>query len=241
MSDVREHYEALLAEHYTWSLGDFDEAVERESARLFRAGISPTRGETAIDLGAGSGVHSVALARLGYSVVAVDLSPTLLAELGQRKGHLDIRPVEADLRTLGGSTPSSAALITCMGDTLLHLPSKEDVRELLQAAHLRLSPGGQFVASFRDLTGRIEGPDRVIQVAADADRILTCFLEPHPDHVTVHDILHERMGKDWRTRTSCYDKLRLSSRWLEGALREVGFHEATVAEDVRMLLAAARR
>src|SRR5690606_35780744 len=85
---VRDHYEVLLAEVYTWSIGDFDEAVERETARFHRAGVAPSRGGTALDLGAGSGVSAIALARLGYRVVAVDLSPTLLAELAARRGDL---------------------------------------------------------------------------------------------------------------------------------------------------------
>lgn len=238
---VRDHYEGLLAEVYTWSIGDFDEAVERETARLHRAGVTPSRGGTALDLGAGSGVSAIALARLGYRVDAVDLSPTLLAELARRRGDLPVRCIEADLTQLGDAVPFDAEVAVAMGDTLPHLASEDDVREALRAVHERLRPDGRFVASFRDLSAELKGPERVIPVRAEADRILTCFLEPRADRVTVTDILHERVAGTWRMRASTYQKLRLTPRWLEGALREAGFRRARVALDVRLLLATAER
>jgi SAM-dependent methyltransferase len=216
--------------------------VERETARLHRAGVGPAgRGAVALDLGAGSGVHSVALAKLGYEVVAVDLSPTLLAELEERRRHLPIRCVEADFTALPSDVPTDAAVVTCMGDTLLHLPSEGAVRDALRAAHERLEPGGRFVASFRDLTGELTGTDRFIDVRSEPDRIFTCFLEYAPDRVTVHDLVHVRDGAGWRLRKSAYEKLRLAPRWVEHALREAGFSEVTVEPDVRMHVASATR
>jgi SAM-dependent methyltransferase len=242
MNRVRDHYERLLAAHYTWMLGDFDAAVQREQARLRSAGVGSARaGQVALDLGAGSGVHSVALAKLGYEVVAVDLSLSLLNELAARRGALPIRCLEADLTALPSGVPHDAAVVTCMGDTLLHLPSKDAVGDVLRAAHGRLSSGGRFVASFRDLTTELRGTERFLEVRSSNDRILTCFLEYGPDRVTVHDLLHLRDADGWQLRKGAYDKLRLAPGWVEQALRGAGLSEATVVADGHLQVATALR
>jgi hypothetical protein len=135
--------------------------------------------------------------------------------------------------------PGDAAVVSCMGDTLLHLPSEDAVRDALHASRERLAPGGRFVASFRDLTQELVGADRFVDVRSDPDRILTCFLEYGPDRVTVHDLLHVREGVGWRLRKSAYDKLRLAPQWVERALHAAGFSRVSVDGDGPLRVATA--
>src|SRR5262249_25621880 len=69
-SSVHEHYEHLLADYYTRMFGDFDSKVAEQQALLEQLGIGRRRGGRAVDLGCGSGFQSLALARLGYRVLA---------------------------------------------------------------------------------------------------------------------------------------------------------------------------
>jgi hypothetical protein len=103
-----------------------------------------------------------------------------------------------------------ADLVLCMGDTLTHLESKELVAELTRLVASRLSPGGRFIATFRDYSRLPAGESRFIPVRADENRILTCFLEEFEDHVQVHDLLHERAAGTWNMKVSSYRKLRLA-------------------------------
>jgi len=59
-------------------------------------------------------------------------------------------------------------------------------------------------------------------VRADADRIMTCFLEYGDHHVTVHDLLHEHEDGRWRQTVSSYPKLRLAPEWVTSKLSELG-------------------
>jgi hypothetical protein len=99
-----------------------------------------------------------------------------------------------------------AAAIVCMGDTLTHLESREDVRALLGDVARSLAPHGKLVLGFRDLTSI---PARFIPVRSDDSRILTCVLEERGDFIEVHDVLHERHESGWRMSVSSYRKLRL--------------------------------
>src|SRR5215472_3420406 len=84
MSMAAEHYDRLLAAHYTWMLGGDIAAVAKDQATLLRELGVRARGDgaLAVDLGCGPGPQSLALAELGFSpVLAVDSSRALLDEL----------------------------------------------------------------------------------------------------------------------------------------------------------------
>ena len=205
---VREHYESLLARRYTWMLGDLEARTEIERARLAALGLP--RAGRAIDLGCGSGLHALALARLGLAPVrAVDLSPTLLGELRSRASGLPIETLEADLLDALRADPGDLAVVACLGDTLPHLVDRDAVDTLLAVAAERLAPDGRLVLGFRDLRTPRTGTDRFVPVRADDDAILTCFLEHQGDRVIVHDVLHERGPEGWRMQVSAYPKLAL--------------------------------
>ncbi|MEV4622403.1 class I SAM-dependent methyltransferase [Asanoa sp. NPDC049573] len=235
MSEVAAHYENLLARHYTWMLGaDFEELVAEQRQLLDSLDISAFEPNAIVlDLGCGSGIHSVALAQLGYAtVISIDVSPTLVAELTARtSAYPAIRPVHADLCAgLDAAVePQSIATAVCMGDTLPHLPDTTAIGRLVEDVFNVLTPGGTFVLTFRDLTIPLAGLDRFIQVRADHERIMTCFLEDESDAVRVHDLIHTRDADGtWRLGKSSYRKLRLPPTWVSGLLREVGFVVAPV-------------
>ncbi|MFF5533446.1 class I SAM-dependent methyltransferase [Streptomyces cinerochromogenes] len=224
-----DHYDRMLAEHYTWMLGgDLRKVADRQAELLADLGLTPTgTGGTAVDLGCGSGAQTLALLRLGFSpVVAVDTSRPLLDELlAHVPDGAGVRPVHGDIRTAlpEVSAPGSVTAVVCMGDTLCHLPSKADVRTLLGHISRVLTPGGHLVVSHRDLTEERFGTDRFIPVRSDDDRLLTCFLEYRDeDTVIVHDVLHTRTDGSWRQRVGSYPKLRIASSWLVEQCRAAG-------------------
>lgn len=223
-----EHYDRLLAEHYTWMLGgDVHEVADRQAALLAELGLAGTESDTAIDPGCGSGAQTPALIRPGFApVIAVDTSRRLLDELSAYvRGAEAVRPVHGDIRTVLSEVaePGTVAAVVCMGDTLPHLPSKADVPVLLGHISRALVPGGHLVVTYRDLTAELRGTDRFIPVRGSDDRLLTCFLEYRDeDTVIVHDLLHTRKNGTWQQHTSSYPKLRLGSSWLVEQCRAAG-------------------
>ena len=219
-SSVADHYAELLAPLTLWMAGGIETALARGAAEVTGFGGA---GGLAVDLGAGFGAHAIPLARAGWDVVAIDASPTLLAQLARFVAGLPIRIVQADLRDFAAHLPAPPKLVLCMGDTLTHLPGQNDVEALLGAVAAALAPGGCFVATFRDYAGGAPlGTARFIPVRADAARILTCFVESTPERVIVHDILHERRRDDWTMRVGAYPKLRLAPAFVRRVLERAG-------------------
>jgi SAM-dependent methyltransferase len=225
MSDVAKHYETLLARHYSWMVGTaFDAKVAEQQALLEELGAKGRSG-LALDLGCGPGYQSVALAKLGLSpVLAVDGSEVLLRELAGHAKGFAVEPICADIRDLKKfSKPGSISAIVCMGDTLTHLQSLDEVSQLLADAHQALMPGGLLVLTFRDLSIERSGLDRFLPIRADADRIMTCILEFETDHVVINDLIHVRDGESWSLHKSSFRKVRLGVEDVLADLRLLGF------------------
>lgn len=232
MASVEEHYEELLARHYTWMRGDFDSKVREYGRVLEGLGLSPGRSGKALDLGAGSGFQTAALADLGFRVVSLDSSEALLRELRGRMKGREVRTVLGDMRdgeAYAAEGPFGA--IVCMGDTLAHLGSFEEVSVLVGGVYGVLEEGGTLVLEFRDYTAELEGVDRAIPVRLEEDRIMITFLEYEPLHVRVHDIVLLKDAGSWSVQKSAYKKLRVDTERVVESLEQTGFRAVEARED----------
>jgi predicted TPR repeat methyltransferase len=223
MNTAEAHYETHLGPVYAWMLGNRQAALIRSSAELEEMALPSAVNATALDLGAGLGLHSLPLAKRGFSVTAVDSCRVLLDDLRSRAAGLPITIIEADIVDFIAHATGPCDVIVCLGDTLTHLPSLAAVESLLTGAVAALSGRGMFAATFRDYASKtLEGGERFILVRRDESRILTCFLEYGIDHVTVHDVLTQREDGRWIQSVSSYPKLRLAPAWVVAKLQALG-------------------
>ena len=227
MTTIKEHYEKHLAKYYSWMSGGLAKKIE-ENRRFFKdQHVRPRGSGVAVDLGAGSGFQSIPLAELGFSVIAIDLSKNLLAELKKNAKGEPIEIVNDDLLNFPKHCPAGIELVVCMGDTLTHLNTHQDIRHLLTMIYNALETGGRVILTFRDLTTELRGLDRFIAVRHDASTIFTCFLEYEKDHVKVHDIIYERKNNQWELKKSFFKKIRIFPPWTREILLESGFEIET--------------
>ncbi len=128
---VKKHYDTHLAKFYSWMTGDFETKANEFQKLLVDNGIVPTSSKNALDLGAGHGLQSIPLAKIGFHVIAVDFSEQLLDELRVNAGGLDIEIHHDDIRNINQFANKEIELIVCCGDTLSHLNDKMDVKKLI--------------------------------------------------------------------------------------------------------------
>jgi SAM-dependent methyltransferase len=220
---AKDHYENHLAKYYTWMSGGFARKIEENRIFFKDHRIRPCLSKVAVDLGAGSGFQSIPLAEIGFRVIAVDLSRTLLAELEEKAEGLSIEIIHDDLLAFSQHCPDPVELVVCMGDTFTHLDTHRNIRQLLRKIYNTLEIGGRVILTFRDLTVELKGLDRFIPVRSDANTIFTCFIEYGKDHVVVHDMIYERKNNQWELRKSAFKKIRISPKWTKDTLRDIGF------------------
>ncbi len=230
MSRVKEHYDNHLAGFYSWMLGNLKDKGDAFLSELSEAGINPGKGAFAVDLGAGSGLHSLALARAGWKVTAIDFCEPLLRELQDNAQGKDIHTVNDDILNLNRYAAGTADLIVCAGDTLTHLEKQQDVINLIETCFKGLKTGGYLYLAFRDYTQELTGNARFIPVKSDDYQILTCFLEFNEEHILVSDILYKKTGGEWKLNVSSYPKLKLNPERIGEVLSESGL---TVLRNLR--------
>lgn len=225
MSGVEDHYRNFLAPSYSWMSGGFESKLA-DNVQFFEALLSQAGAHaTALDLGCGSGFQTAALLSLGYDVVAVDSSELLIAELSERIANSKLTALVADFRDARVySERGPFAVAVCMGDTLVHLSTVEEVSQVFRDVFGCLKAGSWLVLSFRDLTRELIGIDRAIPVRLDERQLMSTFLEYEPEHVVVNDMMFVYQDGRWTMSKSSYRKLRLAPATVVEHLKQIGFH-----------------
>jgi len=219
---VKEHYDKHLGDFYAWMMGDFAEKQLEQQLFFQRHNIAPASTGYAVDLGAGNGIQSVSLAKLGFRVKALDFNRKLLSELKHNSKGLKVEAIEDDIRSLSKYADPQPELIVCMGDTIAHLDSQKEIELLLIDGIAALDYNGKLIISFRDYTKEVLGDNRFIPVKSDDNRILTCVLEYYPDFIRVTDLLYEKEKTGWKQKASSYIKVRVSAASIKKCLVKNG-------------------
>jgi len=220
---VKEHYDNHLGNFYSWYTGDFEKNKDSFKAFGLDNDIKPVDSKYAIDLGAGNGIQTIALADLGFKVKAIDFNSQLIAELKSRIDNYSIEVFNDDIKFVNKYSQPQPELIVCCGDTLPHLASFAEVQKLIKDSFDILSPNGRLILTFRDYSIALEDTDRFIPVKSDSQRILTCFIEYFTDKLRVTDLLHEFENDKWNQKVSSYYKTRISRELVLGFIRDTGF------------------
>lgn len=134
------HYDEIYrGKQYAGECDLVEELFRREAA-------APVH--TVLDLGCGTGSHTVELARRGYRVTGVDRSPAMLAEARRKAAGLAAaslpRFVEADLRGFRAGERFDAVLM--MFAVLGYQVTDDDLADALATVAAHLAPSGLFAA-----------------------------------------------------------------------------------------------
>jgi S-adenosylmethionine-dependent methyltransferase len=147
VSDIADYYDANVNEEH----GRLEHhQLEFDLTWRFLEQYLPPQGRI-LEIGSATGRYTLALAKRGYELTCVDLSPALLeacrsnlqaASLAHR-----VRLAVADARHLAAVTETSFDAVLLMGP-LYHLIVEADRRQAVQEAVERLCDGGLLVSSF---------------------------------------------------------------------------------------------
>ena len=120
-----------------------------EVKRLIKLIGNPEKGSRVLDLCCGIGRHSLELARLGYTVTAVDITQPYLdiAAANSRKEGLEIAFVQSDMRDF--CRPGYFDLVVNLCTSFGYLETIEEDLKVLGNIYRSLKEGGRFVIELR--------------------------------------------------------------------------------------------
>lgn len=99
-----------------------------------------------LDIACGSGSYALEFSSWGIKVVGIDYEPEMveLARSKARTAGLTADFRQGDMRDLSG-LPENFDAALCIGNSIVHLVSKEDLRQSLQETNRHLRQGGIYV------------------------------------------------------------------------------------------------
>ena len=117
---------------------------------LEQIGVSP---KTLLDIACGEGTFAVAMARLGFNITGIDVSPRMLERAREQAAEagVEIEFTHGDVRTL--TFEARFDLVTCWYDSLNYLLESADLDKTFKGVARALKPGGVFIFDMNSLFG----------------------------------------------------------------------------------------
>ncbi|NWG10553.1 class I SAM-dependent methyltransferase [Candidatus Bathyarchaeota archaeon] len=130
-----------------WGKRDYDKDVKFLNS-LFRK----YNCRSILDVGCGTGNHSIRLSKLGYEVTGIDISASMLKMARKKNRTSKIRFLQSDMKKLGEVIPKGSRFdaAICLGHVLSHLMTDKDLRAFLSGLHKILKEKSIFVFSAKN-------------------------------------------------------------------------------------------
>ncbi|MGD8849633.1 MAG: class I SAM-dependent methyltransferase [Anaerolineales bacterium] len=134
--------------------------------------LSLPEGSHILDVGCGTGRHSIELAKLGFRLTGIDISIGMLAEAKKSASQagVDVRLIQADASVIEFDEHFDAVICLCEGAFGL-IGSSEDVltheKKILEAIHHSMKPGAKLILTLPNGLAKIRSatPEQVISGA----------------------------------------------------------------------------
>ena len=190
--------------------------------------------ETVLELGCGTGSLTRLLARRGYAVTAIDLSPDMLAVADQKCEGLGVLFLCQDMSRLTLLEPADA-VVSCL-DSVNYVTRPAALRRTFRRVYRALAPGGLFLFDAKTPPA-LEGADG--QTYLDEDDGLFCVWrgEYFPKRRVCGyglDLFIRGADGGWSRGSEYHEEYAYTMGELDGFLREAGFSDIKIYGDKTM-------
>jgi 2-polyprenyl-3-methyl-5-hydroxy-6-metoxy-1,4-benzoquinol methylase len=164
----------------------FDERLDKEIVVLKewqqRYGF-----QTALDVACGTGLHALALVRLGVHVVGADISEAMLAKARKHAAESgeNIRWIHAPMQQIAFQVPNAQYdAIFCLGNSLPHLLESDDLVTAFENFATLLTPDGILVLQLLNYARVLAEKERIVGIRQQQNTMFIRFYDFHPPTLT---------------------------------------------------------
>jgi glycine/sarcosine N-methyltransferase len=255
VSHTQDYYDAL-AQNYHLLYRDWEASLEREGMML-RRWFREREVVTVLDASCGTGTQAIALAQIGYRVLAADPSAGMLAHAKRNAARYDlgdrIHFLQAGFLDLARMVDDHGALdaIISKGNAFPHLIEDVDIEATLHGFHRLLRYGGTLLIGMQDYEPFLQERPRFLPQRVhdpednDGEKIIVFdvwdWSDTAPLIVTVNHFILRGEGADFKTACYPVKHRALTADEVEVVLLEAGFKDIERHHDRAELVMIARK
>jgi len=203
--------------------------------------LKASRATHILDAACGTGMHAIALAKLGLQVSGADLSPAMIERARHNALHsgvaVDFQPARFGQLSSTFSTGSFDAIL-CLGNSLPHLLTSAELSAALVDFAACLKPGGMLLVQNRNFDSVMQARQRWMEPQSasegQSEWLFLRFYDFDPDGLITFNILtlHRQAGQPW-TQALTATRLRpLLAAEMRSALTTSGFVDIQLFGDM---------
>lgn len=187
-----------------------------------------------LDTACGTGMHAIALAKSGHRVSAADLFPEMITKSQQNARDAEVQ-VHLKTAGFGEIVPSFGQdqfnLLLCLGNSLPHLTSDQELMASLQDFHATLRPGGMLFIQNRNFDMVMQRQERWMEpqtyLADGNEWIFQRFYDFLPNGLIRFNIvtLQRKADSGWESAVNSTLLRPQMSSELEDQLVQVGYKD----------------
>ncbi len=208
---------------------DYEAVVAFTHKILEREGVKV---KSAADLACGTGSATRILAKMGYDMVAVDLSEDMLTEAMAKCSDLEKMPMFVHQGLQNLKLARGVDLAVCYLDSLDYILDSSDCKEAIRRVYQALNPGGTFIFDV-NTPEKLRAMDG--QVFLDEDDDVYCVwrgeFDPQSNICSYGMDLFQRQGKVWVRSFEEHQEYAYTRQQLTEYLKEAGFTSIEVFAD----------
>jgi glycine/sarcosine N-methyltransferase len=196
---------------------------------FFKKLVSDNKLKSSLDVACSTGFHVIMLRRLGLDAVGIDASPKMIekARTNSVTCGVTVEYILGDFTNMSKRFSEGFDLITCLGDTVAHLKSGQDLKKLFQEVYKSLSPGGLFVIHSRNYDFIMKHQARFTPPTGSRngteETLFFRLLDFNPKSLNLSIAKFRWHENRWESSVYTTEIYPYLKRELESALRSVGF------------------
>lgn len=220
---------------------DYDRFVNWESRLNFELPwllqqLDSAPGRRVLDAACGTGIHAIALAQRGFQAAGADLSAPMIdhARENASQAGVSVQFVAAGFGQLAAAFPAPFDALLCLGNSLPHVLSEDELLAALRDFAACLRPGGLLILQNRNFDMVMAGLERWMEPQGhhegDREWIFVRFYDYLPDGLIQFNILtlhRANPSAGWAQRITTTRLRPLLQVPLTQALQAAGFGHIT--------------
>lgn len=190
------------------------------------AGSPPVR---ILDVACGSGGYAAELSKAGYAVTAVDIDEKMVEKAKEKilSGKLSADILRCDMKELEERLYPGFGCIFCIGNSIVHLDSRDEILEVLRQMHALMEKGGTLILQIinydRILKYKIDELPPVVNEDINLEFIRKYELSEDGKHIDFNTTLTVDENGEKIEYKNSVKLLPLESRIMHELLEKAGF------------------